>query len=215
MSNPVPKLILHSDQSAALTGARDAELLRSLSGRKNPKILYLPSVRHSRQKAFDEKRDYYSKLGFTDVKLFEPEEESSDARVAAFRHADVVHLSGGEVIPFASRIRMTGCDDLLRSFLNRGGVVLGVSAGAMILSQTFKTATLFREHGDFFGLGIVDFEIIPHANEHFPRPDLIEKFAKDKSIAIYAMNDGDIVVVHGRKIRTYGLPILHGALVRA
>lgn len=36
MSNPVPKIILHSDQTLPLTGTRDAELLRSLSGKKIP-----------------------------------------------------------------------------------------------------------------------------------------------------------------------------------
>lgn len=210
MANPVPKLILHSDQSLTQTGNRDAELLRSLSGKKNPRILYLPSAFNSRQKAFDEKKTYYSKLGFTNVNLFEPEENTLEEGNLAFNDADVVHLSGGEVIPFANRLRMTGCDELLKSFLDRGGVILGVSAGAMILSKTFKTASLYRERGEFFGLGIVDFEIVPHSNEHFPRQDLIGKFAKDKGIQIYAMNDGDIVVVHGKKVRTYGSPTLHG-----
>lgn len=202
----MPKLILHSDQSLALTGARDAELLRSLSGKKNPRILYLPSARSSRHKPFEEKKTYYSKLGFTDVNLFEPEESSSEEQILAFKNADVIHLSGGEVIAFSHRLRTTGCDELLKSFLNRGGVVLGVSAGAMVLSRSFKTASLLRTRGEFLGLGLVDFEIIPHAHEHFPRQDLLEKFAIEKAISIYAMNDGDIVVVHGKKIRTYGTP---------
>lgn len=210
MSIAVPKLILHSDQSVSQTGYRDSELLRSLSGKKNPKILYLPSTLNSRIKVFEEKKSYYSKLGFANVNLFEPEEHSLKESALAFDDSDVIHLSGGEVIPFTNRLRMTGCDELLKSFLNRGGVVLGVSAGAMILSKTFKTASLYRERGEFFGLGIIDFEIIPHANEHFPRQDLIGKFAKEKSIQIYAMNDGDIVVVHGKKVRTHGSPTLHG-----
>jgi peptidase E len=71
---------------------------------------------------------------------------------------------------------------------------------------------LFRERGEFFGLGIIDFEIIPHAGEHFPRRDLIDKFARDKEVSICAMNDGDIVVVHGRKIRTHGSPTFHGTV---
>ena len=208
MSNPVPKLILHSDQSLALTGARDAELLRSLSGKKNPRIKYLPSAHSARHKPFEEKKSYYLKLGFSDVSLIEPEASSWDECNLAISNADVVHLSGGEVIAFSQRLRTTGCDELLRSFVNRGGVVLGVSAGAMILSQSFKTASLFQERGEFSGMGLVDFEIIPHSNEHFPRQDLLEKFAKEKSISIYAMNDGDIVVVHGKKIRTYGTPKL-------
>jgi dipeptidase E len=209
VSNPVPKLILHSDQSLSLTGGRDAELLRSLSGRKAPRILYIPSARSSRQKAFDDVHSYYSKLGFPDVTFFEPEDQPPDGGVRAFQNTDVVHLSGGEVIAFARRLRMTGCDLHLKKFLDRGGVVLGVSAGAMILSRTFKTSVLFGERGEFQGLGVVDFEIIPHASEHFPRRDLIDRFAKEKSVPVYAMDDGDIITVNGRKICTFGSPTFH------
>jgi dipeptidase E len=211
VSNPVPKLILHSDQSFTLTGARDAELLKSLSGKKLPKILYVPSAFNARRKAFDETSAYYSKLGFTHVRLFEPEEGAREEHSQALQEADVVHLSGGEVIAFATRLQATGFDELLKAFLNRGGVLLGVSAGAMVMSRSFKTAQLHRERGDFRGLGLIEFEIIPHAIDHFPRQELIQKFAKDNSVPIYAMNDGDIIVVHGRKIRTYGAPLLHGA----
>lgn len=121
------------------------------------------------------------------------------------------HLSGGDVVAFANRLRVTGCDEFLKMFLNRCGVVLGVCAGAMIVSRTFKTASLFRERSEFFELGILEFEILSHAGEHFPRRDLIDKFAKDKEVTIYAMKDGDIFAVHGRKIRTHGSPTSHGS----
>lgn len=189
------------------TGEQDSGLLRALTGKKNPRILYVPSVRKARGKVFEETKSYYTKLGFTEVDLLEPEELSIQGCRTALSAADVVHLSGGEVIAFALRLKQTGCDVLVREFVHRGGVVLGVSAGAMILSSSFKTATLFRERGEFFGLGIIDFEIVPHAEEHFPCRDLLEKFASEKSVSLYAMNDGDIVVVHGKKIRTYGTPV--------
>lgn len=206
MSNPVPKLILHSDQTLNLTGARDAELLKSLSGKKNPRIIYIPSATNARLKNFDEKKSYYEKIGFSDFVLVEPETSTVQQLSSVFQTADVIHLSGGEVIPFSQRLRATGCDPLIKDFLQRGGVVLGVSAGAMILGSSFKSSTLFKERGEFLGLGLFDFEIIPHANEHFPRVDVIEQFASKNKLAIYAMNDGDIVVVHGQKRRTYGTP---------
>lgn len=206
MSNPVPKLILHSDQTLKLTGARDAELLKSLTGKKNPKIIYIPSATNARLKNFDEKKSYYEKIGFSDFVLFEPESSPVQQRSSVFETADLIHLSGGEVIPFAQRLRTTGCDQLIKDFLQRGGVVLGVSAGAMILGSSFKSSTLFKERGEFLGLGLFDFEIVPHLDEHFPRVDVIEQFASKNKIAIYAMNDGDIVVVHGKKRRTYGTP---------
>jgi dipeptidase E len=204
LSNPTPKLILHSDQSVDSTGARDAELLRSLSGKKNPKIVYLGSTSNARRKVFDDCKKYYEKIGLPDVQLFEPEQANSDEKSIAFKNTDVVHLSGGEVIPFADRLRATGCDHLLKDFVQRGGVVVGVSAGAMILGRTFKTSAIFKENGFFIGLGLYDFEIIPHASEMFPRNDAVKIFAEKNNVNIYTLNDGDILVIHGKKIKTLG-----------
>lgn len=125
-------------------------------------------------------------------------------RASALRNADIVHLSGGEVIPFAARLRASGCDLLLKHFLARGGVVLGVSASAMVLGKTFKSASLYKERGHFWGLNIFEFEIIPHAAETFQKPNLSTNFASRSKIEIYALNDGDIIVLNGKKIRTYG-----------
>ena len=210
MSHPVPKLILHSDQSFELTGERDKELLRSLTGKKSPRILYVASVRNARSKVFEEKKSYYTKLGFPEVTLLEPEYLTTEDIRTALSSAEVVHLSGGDVIAFAQRLKRTGCDVLLKEFVTRGGVLVGVSAGAMILSSSFKTATLFRERGEFFGLGLIDFEIVPHAEEHFPKQDILRKFALDNKIQMFAMNDGDVVVVHGKKVRTFGAPVRLG-----
>ncbi len=204
MSAPVPKIILHSDQSVLLTAQRDGELIRSLSGKRNPRVGYIPSCADPRRKYFSEKVAYYEKIGLSTVDYFDPEEWHSESEVTSFFSCDVIHLSGGEVVPFAHRLRNSGCDALLRDFAARGGVLLGVSAGAMVLGKTFASASLFGEKGSFEGLGFFDFEIVPHAAEKFPRPDLLVQFAKAKKKRVFAMNDGDVVVISGARLRTYG-----------
>jgi dipeptidase E len=202
----MPKLILHSDQSHETTGELDAKLLVSLTGKRLPCIGYIPSVSDSRRKYFSEKERYYKKLGFSSLKYFDPDETNSEEEVHAFFECDVIHLSGGDVCPFMQRLRRTGCDRRLIEFANRGGVILGVSAGAMILGKTFLSASLFGEKGSFDGLGLFDFEIVPHVSEHFPRFDLLRSFAVKNRKSVYALNDGDVVVVSGAKVKTYGAP---------
>jgi len=203
-----PKLILHSDQSAALTASRDRELLRSLTGKKAPRITYIPSTPDRRRRVFQAAADYYEKIGCPDVVYFDPEETDDPDEMAAAFARDVVHLSGGEVAPFRMRLSFTGCDERLREFSRRGGVIVGVSAGAMLLGLTFRTASLFGEKGDFTGLGFFDFELVPHVSEHFPKLDLLEAFARKHQMSLYALNDGDVVVVQGSKTRIYGQGVL-------
>lgn len=200
------KIILHSDQSLDKTGALDAKLLVSLTGKRSPRIGYIPSRPDQRRKTFAEQQRYYEKIGFGSLQYFEPEERSSAEEIQAFFASDVIHLSGGAVSPFMARLRATGCEGHLRDFAQRGGVLLGVSAGAMLLGTTFQSASLFGEKGSFDGLGLFDFEIVPHVAEHFPRLDLLRSFAVKIKKTVYALNDGDVVVVSGAKIKTYGAP---------
>jgi dipeptidase E len=203
-----PKLILHSDQSAALTATRDRDLLHSLTGRKAPRVTYIPSSPDRRRRAFQTVADYYEKIGCSEVIYFDPEETADPAEVSAAFTRDVVHLSGGEVVTFRRRLSSSGCDEKLRDFSRRGGVIVGVSAGAMLLGRTFRTASLFGEKGDFTGLGFFDFELVPHVAEHFPKLDLLQVFARKHQTPLYALNDGDVLVVQGNKIRIHGQGVL-------
>jgi dipeptidase E len=201
------KLILHSDQSHEKTAQLDSNLIRSLTGKRSPRLVYIPSTPDPRQRYFKEKARYYEKIGFTAVEYFDPEEEHSDEAVKNFFACDVVHLSGGEACAFMDRLRSTGIQEDLLRFVQRGGVLLGVSAGAMLMSKTFSAASLFGERGGTVGLGLFEFEIVPHVSEHFPRLDVLQSFAKKHHKTLYVLNDGDVVVISGKKLKTYGSPI--------
>lgn len=210
MQEPVPtsfRLILHSDQSFERTGEIDSQLIRSLSGKRHPRLLYIPSVADPRRKYFSEKARYYEKIGFASCEYFDPQEEQDSARTHEMFKCDVIHLAGGEVCRFMERLVSSGVCERLKDFAVRGGVIVGVSAGAMLLGRTFMGAILFGERGLTDGLGLFDFEIIPHVNERFPRLDILQAFANKTRKTLYALNDGDVVVISGRKIRTFGTPV--------
>jgi dipeptidase E len=204
VSITTPKIILHSDQSVALTAGRDQELIRSLSGKRSPRIGYIPSTPDRRRKYFAEKDAYYQKIGFSGLQYFDPAEGASEEEISSFFSLDVIHLAGGEVVPFMNSLRNSGCDARLKAFAARGGLLLGLSAGAMLLGKTFASASLFGEKGVFDGMGFFDFEVVPHVSENFPRLDILRDFAKRQKKTVYALNDGDVVVISGAKIRTYG-----------
>lgn len=205
---PFPvKLILHSDQSQERTSEIDAKLLLSLSGKRSPRLVYIPSVADPRRKYFSEKARYYEKIGFTSCEYFDPLEEQDSARIDELFECDVIHLAGGEVCRFMERLVSSGARERLVDFASRGGVLVGVSAGAMLMGRTFAGAGLFGERGSTDGLGLFDFEIIPHVSERFPRMDILQLFANKTKKTLYALNDGDVVVISGRKIRTFGTPV--------
>jgi dipeptidase E len=202
------KFILHSDQSIKLTADLDVHLIKSMTGKKNPKIGYIPAALDLRRKHFEEKVKYYSKIGFIDVAFLEPTELESDHACEEFFSRDLVHLSGGSVTEFRDRLLFSGLDLKISSFLKRGGVLLGVSAGAMVLQKSFGLAKFLGEKGNLNGLGFFDFEVSPHTNEYFPDPKLLEDYSLKSKCRIYALNDGDAITVHdsrnGQKVKMYG-----------
>lgn len=209
MQAPLPtsyRVILHSDQSLERTGEIDAQLIRSLSGKRHPRLVYIPSVADPRRKYFSEKARYYEKIGFASCEYFDPLEAQDAALTHEMFKCDVIHLAGGEVCRFMERLLSSGVCELLRDFAARGGLMIGVSAGAMLMGRTFMGASLFGERGSTDGLGLFDFEVIPHVNERFPRLDTLQAFANKSKKTLYALNDGDVVVISGRKIRTFGNP---------
>lgn len=200
------KIILHSDQSIDKTGSLDTKLICSLTGKRSPRIGYIPSCPDPRRKYFHEKKRYYEKIGFSGLTYFDPEEDYSEKDRLLFFQSDVIHLAGGEVCSFMTRLRRTGCDEHLLAFTARGGVLLGVSAGAMLLGRTFNAVHLFGERGATQGLGLFEFEIVPHVSEYFPNLTMLREFAKKNRKTLFALNDGDVIVVSSAKIKTYGSP---------
>ena len=196
------KLILLSDQSLKLTGPRDQEVLRQWTGKKSPTIGYVPAAPDPRGRYADEKAAYYDALGLGPLQILDPDADLSESDLAAFFKVDVIHLGSGLVAPFATRLQQSGLDQRLVDFARRK-VLLGVSAGAMVMGQTFYSAKLCGEkHSDtnWCGLGLVDFEILPHWDEVFVTQDPIVAFARKQNITIHSLKDGDRVLVNGKKV---------------
>jgi dipeptidase E len=198
------KFILHSDQSLQLTAELDRELIRSLTGKRRPSIGYITSYPDPRRRHFQDKAAYYEKLGYNDISFIDPLEPFEPKEVTHFFSSDVIHLPGGEVGYFLTSLKTSGFDELLRKFLATGGLIIGVSAGAMLLCNTIEIAQLYGEKKKLLGLGFFDFEICPHAKEYFPNIAVVESFAKKIRKDIYILNDGDVLKIINNKIKTYG-----------
>lgn len=83
--------------------------------------------------------------------------------------ASILMITGGNTFKLLHNLRESGLDKVIREFWRKEGVVLvGFSAGAIVLTPSIETAKTgagdANELGitDLAGLGIVDFEVWPH-----------------------------------------------------
>jgi dipeptidase E len=196
------KLILHSDQNIGLTTTLDQKIIPSLCGKRSPRIGYLPSCPDPRRKAFQDVQSYYGDAGFKETNFWDPgENDSLDLRVEFFKN-DLIHLAGGQVKPSMDRMIGFELKSDFAAFLKRGGVLLGLSAGAMILGPTLGLAALFGEKfkgASLDGLGFVSFEVVPHWSEMNVRHKEVALYSQQNQKTVFGLNDGEVILVNGAK----------------
>lgn len=204
------KLVLYSDQVIDENRKVDDELLK-LFNKTSPSIAYIPSCSDLTRKYFKEKIDYYKALGIVDLKYFDLDEEYDESRVKEIFTYDAIHLSGGNTFYFLHLLRKRGLIDLLQDYVKEGGILIGISAGSIMMSKDISVAGL-GERGDCnnigiedkSALGLVDFEFAPHWDGNTEYIILLSKYAKDKNKVVYACKDGDGIVIDGNDIKLIG-----------
>jgi len=114
------------------TAAIDRELIR-LSGKKHPKLLFIPTASSDSQRYWAHIQKYFGDFlkCKTDVLYLVREHPSREQIRRKMSSADVIYVGGGNTL-FMMRVwRRTGVDKLLREAYANGTVLSGISAGAI------------------------------------------------------------------------------------
>jgi peptidase E len=137
------------------------DLLLELSGRRRPRVVFLPTAVADSAEAIAHFHDAFRGRACEAeaVTLFEMPERPAE-RVAS---ADVVYVNGGNTANALAIWRVHGIDRALRQVWDRGGVLGGWSAGGICwfadgLTDSFGPE--LRQLGD--GLGLLPGSFCPH-----------------------------------------------------
>jgi dipeptidase E len=139
------------------------------------------------------------------------------ARRAAARKladSDIVYLAGGNTYYFLAHLRRSGLLRELSRFTSRGGVIAGLSAGALILTPHIRLAgypSFDRDENEVGlsprqckGLGVVGFEFFPHYRRSKRYRDALVDYSREHRGPIYACPDGSGIVVEGDRFTAHG-----------
>lgn len=116
------------------------------------------------------------------------------------QEADVVWISGGDTIAEHTYLLKYGLDEVIRQ---HSGIVIGMSAGAINLSQT-SICTVTCGHCEqkiYQGLGCVDISVEPHFVAENVTEELLEL---SKRYVIYGLCDGGIIVHRNGRTQFFG-----------
>ncbi|MCX6119113.1 MAG: Type 1 glutamine amidotransferase-like domain-containing protein [Proteobacteria bacterium] len=204
------KLVLYSgyDDDNRLI---DQEIV-PLIGKSSPRVTFIPSAHYVPEFEYEYLSEAYAEYGIRNISIFNADQPFSSSQLEKALNTDLIYLGGGNTFYFLYWIKRQGLDTRLRQFVARGGVLAGLSAGAIIMTPSIATASypkFDRDHNDvkiedLTALGFVSFEFFPHyeAVEEYAKE--LRKQSKKISWPIYGVDDGGGIIVNHHSLRFFG-----------
>jgi dipeptidase E len=210
------RLALYSDQIISANAKVDQRVM-ALIGKAHPQIGYIPSAADPTRKYFVPKQAYYAVLGATVGPYCEIDIHYDAGVVSALWECDAIHLSGGPTYHFLYWLRARGLLQPLRDYAANGGVLIGVSAGAIMLTPEIETSALCGDvpHepiDDLRALALTNFAFLPHLNQIVSPELILQTYANQQGYTVYGCRDGDGIIVDGDSIECIGdLVVAHSS----
>lgn len=124
------------------------------------------------------------------------------------KNIDVIFVFGGNTFEYLYRMKKTGLDKIIKTFIKKGGIYLGLSAGSYVACPTIEAASWKHadrnivDIKDLKGLNLVPFLITAHFEENLRK--IIEKSAKETKYPVIALTDKQAVLINGKTRKIIG-----------
>lgn len=205
------KLVLYSGGNEKENKSLDKAFL-DLLGKKNPVITFIPSSSYLSEQEFKAFVRHYSGYKITRFIHFPIDVPFDKILFQEVMRSDAIHLAGGNTFYFLHSLRKSKLLSQLKTFVKNGGVLTGLSAGAILMTQDVEMAAYpdFDRDENTVGISnlealkLLDFCFFPHFKNSARYDVVFKKYTKLKGKVIYACPDGAGIVVNGEEIRFVG-----------
>lgn len=205
------KLVLYSggsEEENHFLNSRAIELTKV----KSPKLTLIPSSSFDAEDDFKFFVDEFSKFGVHRFMLFCVDIPYTKTLLNEMLQSDLIFLGGGNTFYFLKHLKKAGMFAHFEQFLNRGGVLCGLSAGAIVLTPHVHTATFPHFDRDenpwdmknLSAMRLVSFEFFPHYKNSKRYDAELLHHSKKSKYPLYACPDGGGIIIEGEQISFSG-----------
>ncbi|MFG1591978.1 Type 1 glutamine amidotransferase-like domain-containing protein [Halobacteriovorax sp. CON-3] len=178
----------------------------------SPSITYIPAGSYESELEFIDLIMAYKKIGFKRFIHLPVDHEFDRTLKEEALQSDVIHLGGGNTFYFLKHLKESGMFEELIEYVGRGGILTGLSAGAIITTPNILTASFppwDRDDNednvtDFEAMNIIDFEFFPHYRKSKRYDDELKRHSILSRYPIYACPDGSGLVVTDEEVVVHG-----------
>src|SRR5690606_27915655 len=112
----------------------------NLVGKKNPVVTFIPSSSYLSEQEFKVFVKHYSKFKITRFIHFPVDVPFDKILFQEVMISDAIHMGGGNTFYVLNSLRKAKLLPQLREFVKRGGVLTGLSAGAIMMTENIEMA---------------------------------------------------------------------------
>lgn len=179
----------------------DEEIVR-LSGKDKPKFLFIGLASSFADSYYKKIKDIYKELGCETGKISNKTLTHMEVVEKKINEADIIYVGGGDTYKLMNDIKATGMDKMLLAALDRGCVMAGVSAGAIMWCKYgLSDYKILSGVSDKFhlidGLGILDFTFVPHYSKDDNRKEDLKEIIKDTDMKVLGFDNCTAIVIDG------------------
>jgi dipeptidase E len=193
------------------------ERLADLKGKRARSLTYIPFSHENGEYYFKRIKKRYSRYGIKKFRYFPVDSDFLAKEMREALKSDIIYLAGGNTYYFLKHLRESGFLKRLEKFVKRGGVLAGLSAGAIIMTPHIHMAGYPEHEGDinevrlknFHALNLVEFEFLPHYSASAKTHQAMLRYSRRSKLPIVACPDGSGVVIDGDKTEFIGLAYIY------
>ncbi len=180
--------------------------------KKNPVVTFIPSSSYLSEQEFKSFVRHYSKYNITRFIHFPIDQPFDQIIFQEVMRSDAIHLGGGNTFYFLNSLRKAKLLPQLKDFALKGGLLTGLSAGAILMTENIELAgypAFDRDENvvnikNLSALNLVDFLFFPHFKNSARYDVEFKKYSKSNSKTLYACPDGSGIVVRNKELRFLG-----------
>lgn len=205
------RLVLYSGGEREDNYQLDKNLLLFFN-KKNIRLTFIPSCSYHSNEDYLQVVEQYKPYGIKKIMQLNIDQEfSATIKKTAFE-SDIIHLGGGNTFYFLKYLRKTGLLAEIRAWVKNGGVLTGLSAGAILMTNRIETASFpafDRDENDediknLAALQLVDFDFFPHYRNSARYDIELLEHSVNSERPVYACPDGSGIVVSDDEMRFVG-----------
>ena len=175
--------------------------------KEHPVFLFIGLASNYSDAYYDKIKKIYQNLGCKCIYLKKKNILNNPQIVLdKINQADIIYIGGGDSIKLIEEIKKYHLNDLLYDAYLREVLLVGVSAGAILLSKEgFSDSYILRGEKDSYdfvkGLSFVDVAICPHYEKDSSRSLQLKEKLKENNFIVYCLENNTALWFHDEKMK--------------